>query len=309
LHDLRRASYPFGVLDVDRLQPHDLAGFGGHEAELIARARSIKAEARAHAALLGPFHLTLTFVPSSAPEGHPGGRDAGPDSRGPAGPSAHDPDGRATARLTDGGGRPVVGAGVAIEAQHAVLDGAAAGPTDADGSFTVAYRLAAATPGQRSAFTAHAIAPDPVPAAYVSSTVRAQRVVRGSWLGLDTPAIPPPTAPTTTSTTSTSTSTTSTTRPTTTTATTSTTGPPRPTVPSTSSTTSTTTPKASTTTSGPGPSTTLGTADTPPSSTPPSTTGGQLPRTGARSAGWALIGAGLVLLGATLVALSRGWAR
>jgi len=36
LHDLRGASYPFGVLDVDRLSPGQLAGFAGRETEVLA---------------------------------------------------------------------------------------------------------------------------------------------------------------------------------------------------------------------------------------------------------------------------------
>jgi hypothetical protein len=59
------------VLDVDRLQPRDWP-FGGHEVELISRARTIKAEGLAHAvARTVPPTLTLT---RSAPKAAPGSR-------------------------------------------------------------------------------------------------------------------------------------------------------------------------------------------------------------------------------------------
>ena len=65
LHDLRGATYPFGRLDVDTLTPAQLAGFGGHEAEVIARARAIKADALAHAGRRAPLVLRVTLGPAS----------------------------------------------------------------------------------------------------------------------------------------------------------------------------------------------------------------------------------------------------
>lgn len=314
VHDQRRASYPFGVLDVDRLTTHDLAGFGGHEAEVLGRARAVKAEARAHAALRAPFHLTLALTPSGAPEG------AAPE----AGTAARDVDGRATARLTDAGGRPVVGAGVVIAARGADLDGLSGAATGSDGSFSVRYRVGPTVPGQRPQFEAHALVPDPVPATSASSTVRAQRVVRAAWLGLDAHVT---LAPATTTTSTTRTTTTTTAPPTTstststsasTTSTTPRTVPPASTT-STSTTPSTTSPSTTTSTPGrsqpptstapPAPTTSAASEAVPPPRAPPTTAVGTLPRTGGHTAGWALIGAGLVLLGATLVALARGWAR
>ncbi|MGZ4758981.1 MAG: Ig-like domain-containing protein, partial [Acidimicrobiales bacterium] len=296
VHDLRHASYPFGVMDVDRLAPHDLAGFGGHEAEVVDRARVVKAEAWSHRGLRAPFHLALALAPGGAPDG---------DDPIAAGSSARDVDGRITATLTDAGGRPVVGAGVALEADGAVIDAPTGGATGVDGTLRATYRLDPGPLGSGATFGAHAIVPSPVPATYASSTVRAQRVVRTAWLGLDTTATyaPPPTttstSTSTTSTTSASTTTTPTTRPA-----------PRPTIPPTSTST-TFHPRRSTTTTAipPTSASTTPPPDRAPGAPSPSSppTRGTLPRTGDRTAGWALTGAGLVLLGATLVAVSRGW--
>ena len=204
----------------------------------------------------------------------------------------------------------MVGAGVALAAQGAELDGARGGATGADGSFTARYRLGAAVPGQLTQFEAHAIVPDPVPATFASSTVRAQRVVRGAWLGLEALVTPTPAATTTsldhqhldhrhdldvhqldpavhdparlhdldhqpTSTTTTHHD-------------------------------STDHPDESATSDLQHGRDRVRPA---PPRGPPTTAIESLPRTGGHTAGWALIGAGLVLLGATLVAVSRGWAR
>ncbi len=288
VHDLRHASYPFGVIDVDRLTAHDLAGFGGHEAEVVDRARAVKAEARSHHEMRAPFHLAIVLVPNDAPEAH---------GAVPAVPSARDVDGAITVTLTDAGGRPVPGAGIALEGSGAAIGGPTSGATDATGTLRSAYRLDPGPLGAGATFTAHALVPDPVPATYASSTVRAQRVVRAAWLGLDATAS---TAPTTTTTTSDSPTTSSTAS--TSTTTTSTTAPaPRPTIPPTTSTTLHPRRPATTTTIPPGPSTpaaippstippsTIPASTIPPTSTPPTSaeratpstpTGGTLPRTG-----------------------------
>ena len=48
MHNLRGAVYPAGRLDVHSLTVAQMAGFGGHEAEVIAQARAIKADAVSH---------------------------------------------------------------------------------------------------------------------------------------------------------------------------------------------------------------------------------------------------------------------
>jgi hypothetical protein len=86
LHDLRRAWYPFGVLDVDQLQVGNLGGFGGAEGAVLQRAREVKADGLAHRSARTPFHLDLKVVPTA-----PGVESVG------------------TARLTDANGRDVPG--------------------------------------------------------------------------------------------------------------------------------------------------------------------------------------------------------
>ena len=273
VHDLRHASYPSGRLDVDVLTPHQLAGFGGQEAAVIDRARAIKADALAHARFRGPFHLTATIERPEAD--HP----------------------NLVATLTDAAGTPVPGAGVHIDAIDAEVDQPDPPSTRADGSVAVAFRLSAPPAG--ATFTIHVIVPDPVPAAFAASTVRAQRVVRSSWIGLSTtlawapPISTPPTTPAPTTTTRPPVSTTTTRpRPTTTTtrppATTSTTTPPT-TQATTPSTTAPTAPTA------PGPSTTA---------LPPAV-GATLPRTGRAVGGSVALGVGLIASGVVLVGVSR----
>ncbi|HVF32875.1 MAG TPA: hypothetical protein VM933_07560, partial [Acidimicrobiales bacterium] len=55
LHDLMGAAYPSGPLSVDGLEPSSLAGFEGREGEVLDRARRIRADAVAHAGLVGPL--------------------------------------------------------------------------------------------------------------------------------------------------------------------------------------------------------------------------------------------------------------
>lgn len=60
MHDLMGARYPRGGLHVDQLRPGDLTGFGGHEGEVLARAKAMRAEAVAHGSLVSPLALTVT---------------------------------------------------------------------------------------------------------------------------------------------------------------------------------------------------------------------------------------------------------
>lgn len=89
LHDLMGARYPSGPLSVERLHPVDLGGFGGHEAEVVERARRIKADAVSRAHLAGP--LVLTAGAESVPAGH---------------------EGTLVATVSDGAGRPLAGVAV-----------------------------------------------------------------------------------------------------------------------------------------------------------------------------------------------------
>ena len=59
LHDLMGAVYPSGPLSVERLAEADLVGFEGAAGEVLARARTIKADAVARAGLVGPLSLSV----------------------------------------------------------------------------------------------------------------------------------------------------------------------------------------------------------------------------------------------------------
>lgn len=226
-HDLRRAVYPFGRLDLDTLRPDQLSGFGGAEATLLERARALKADALAHAHLRGPLQLELTAEPV------------------PAGAS-----GRLWAVLRDAQGAPVAGAPVTGAATGATLTSPAEAVTGDDGLVTFAF---AAGEGDVT-FTASAWAPDPRPQILGSTTVPAQRIIRPT--AIEVTAATGFTIPTTTTTTTstTTTSTTTTTIPTTTTTSTTTTT--IPTTTTSTSTTSTTTVPTTTSTTIPATTTT-----------------------------------------------------
>jgi hypothetical protein len=285
LHDLRGAAYPFGRLDVDTLTPTQMAGFGGHEAEIISRARAIKADALAHDRRRGPLVLRVTLAPGGPLTADPfpmyaSGR---PVATGPV-------TGRATVSVTDADSRPQAGVVVQLTVTGATLDGASRLVTGADGRVRATFHSATAA-GVRVA--ARATTVDPTLAAYAPTAVAAQRVAVPRWTTVAAAArtVAPPTTTSTTSTSTTSTSTTSTSTSTTSSSTTSTT--------STSSTTSTTVPTTVPSTSTP--------STSPPTTTPARVVParGELPRTGSRTVAWALVGTGLILLGSGFAALGR----
>jgi hypothetical protein len=272
LHDLMGAAYPSGPLDVDALPIVGLAGFQGHEATVVARARAIKADALAHQRLRGTLRLTLDVRPLDAA-------------------------GETTVRiaLRDDAGRGAAHVGL-------LLDGAGAGwpttvaITDGSGVATVAVRPTSPAPR----FRARTIVPRLTVDAWQSSSTPAQRVVRPSVIPLlaEVGLAPPPT--TTTAPTTTTSTTVPPTTTTSSTSTTSTTVPP----PSTTSTTATpptttpptTTPPTTTPPTAAPPPTVLGGPPSPPASPAPS-----LPRTGRDALTWVLYGTGLVLIGLALV--------
>ena len=287
LHDLRGAVYPYGRLDVDTLTAGQLAGFGGHESEIIDRARAIKSDALAHAATRAPLRLVVSVVASTPLEGV------------------------VNAAVTDGQGAPVAGVPVQLTTTQGTLDQAMGSVTGPDGTTSAGYQLPAGTTTPTT-FSAMAGAPDPTLAVYASSTVVAQRIAIPSWLTLTASATLEQPAPSTTTTTTAP----PTTRPprTTTTSTSTTTRPGRTTT--TSTTTSTTSPIRPTpttvgpTTSVPVTSRAPATGPAPPPPGAASSVGavgaiGTLPRTGSRTLAWLLVGIGLVLLGASLVSIGR----
>jgi hypothetical protein len=299
LHDLRGAGYPFGRLDVDTLSATQLAGFGGHESEVISRARAIKADALAHDRRRAPLVLRVTLAPSAAlmAKPFPMYASGAPVATGAA-------TGSATVSVTDADDRPQAGVLVQLTVTGATLDGATHLVTGPDGRVRATYRSGGAASVR---VAARATTIDPTLAAYAPTAVAAQRVAVPRWVTVAAAAraiVPPSTSSTTSS------STTSTSTP----ATTSTTS-----IPTTSSTsTSTTSISSSTSTSTPAttPTTTPSTSIPPttPTTTPATTTKtaavavparGELPRTGSRTVAWALVGTGLILLGRALVALGQ----
>jgi hypothetical protein len=151
LHDLMGATYPSGRLDVHQMSPADLAGFGGHEATVLDRARAIKDDALAHRHLRAPFTLTAE-APMVA-----------------AGQNAD-----LLVRLTDVNGAPVDRAMVHVHADGAALLGPGHGPTGSDGTARFTYRAGLGA----NRFAAVAVATDPSLAAWGPTTSPAQRVAR-----------------------------------------------------------------------------------------------------------------------------------
>lgn len=289
-HDLMGAQYPFGRLDVDALQPHQMAGFGGTEGAVLARARLLKADGLAHSHLRGPVSMVVDMT--EAMPGTPG--DIG-------------------VRLTDANGHPMGGLTVQVSLTGGERHGDGTAATGPDGWAHVVFT---AGTGEVRA-TAAAVVPSLQLSAWASSTVAAQRIARpdttrveasDGYVAAPPTTLPPTTLPPTTlpPTTTTAPSTTTTAPPTTTTApsTTTTVPPTTTTAPST-----TTTAPPTTTTSPPPPPPPPPTAPptVPPTpALPPATPRVSLPRTGPRDVlGMALVGAGLVLGGAAAVGEAR----
>jgi hypothetical protein len=216
LHDLMGARYPSGRLDVARLRPTDVAGFGGQGSALLELARRFKADGLAHAHLRDPLLLRI---------------DLGAIDRQGTLP--------VTAKVVDGTGQPVAGLPVHLEASAGTT---LAPPTPVTGPDGRAH--ASARP-VRLPLTVRAstFAPGLALQAWAPTTRTAQRVARptvrpltaAASLAPPTTTTAPPTTtvpPTTTTTTAPPTTTTTTIPPTTTTLaavvapTTSTTAPP-----------------------------------------------------------------------------------
>lgn len=114
LHDLMGAVYPSGPLSVDRLAEGDLSGFGGSAADVLARARAIKADAVGRAGLVGPLSMTVVA------EG---------EGTGVAGRA-----GTLRVAVVDASGQPLAGVGVHPVVEGAELQGEVDRVTGEDGS-------------------------------------------------------------------------------------------------------------------------------------------------------------------------------
>ena len=278
LHDLMGATYPYGPLEVDNLSVAGMAGFEGHERDVLNRARDIKADALLHRSLRGSLHLTLTLTPLT---NH----------------------GDSVARLTvrDDHHRGVPGVVILLDGPGAGLPVSAV-RTNAAGEATVDVHPTMTSAPVRAA----ALVPSLQLDAWRSSSTPAQRVVRPSLVSLTAQAaMPSPLPPATTTTTTTpATTTTTTTLP----ATTTTTLPATTTTTLPATTTTTTTTPATTTTTTTLPATTTTTTTTPSAivrgstTTPPPSA---LPRTGLDSATQALYAVGIALIGSALTVNSK----
>ncbi|GAC1591237.1 MAG: hypothetical protein NVS3B21_09530 [Acidimicrobiales bacterium] len=170
LHDLAGATYPGGRLDVGHLDGH-VAGFGGDETGVVARAIALRADAVAHSRLEGPFSMTVRTAAAGA-----------------------------IVRIVDRRGQPVAGAAVATTLGRAsTRTGTSPVITDTDGQ----ARLAVGRTGQD--VSVEATIPDLTLAAFAPQRAVAQRVAVGRrtvlHLALETTpttTAPPTTAPPTT---------------------------------------------------------------------------------------------------------------
>jgi hypothetical protein len=174
LHDLMGARYPSGRLDVDRLSIGRLAGFGGAEGSVLAAARAIKADGIAHAWLRGPLQLTIEV---GAPDG---------DGTAPV-----------IVRVVDDAGQGLSGVRISFDGSSAALSATSA-TTGPDGS----VRLTTRTDDAPAIVHAAATVPHLPLDAWSPTTARAQRVARPTVDRLDASGeVTPPTTTTTTSTT------------------------------------------------------------------------------------------------------------
>ena len=172
LHDLMGARYPSGLLDVGLLNPSRLAGFDGLEAEVLDRARAIKADALAHQHLRAPLHATVALSPM---------QDDGTVA--------------VTVTVGDVDGRGVPGVVLQVDAPGGGL-AATQGTTADDGTWGTIARPAALPLSVQARATVPQLTLD----AWAPTTQPAQRVARSALDQLTataTLAAPPPTTTTT----------------------------------------------------------------------------------------------------------------
>ncbi|MFP5254633.1 MAG: collagen binding domain-containing protein [Acidimicrobiia bacterium] len=149
VHDLMGARYPSGRLDIDRLGPDRMAGFGPHAGAVLTRARQMKADGLAHRTLRGPLVLRLAAGAR---------RDAGEVA--------------VTARVVDQRGAPVPGVAVTLTG----LGSPRSLTTGADGAATTAVPPA----GRTTTVGATATVPRLPLDAWAPTTTPAQRIARPS---------------------------------------------------------------------------------------------------------------------------------
>ncbi len=157
VHDLQGARYPYGELDVFRLQTSQLAGFGGREASIVTRARQVMNDVLTNYRI-GPYRLTAR-TPSTLDD----------SNRVPV-----------TISLLDGRGRPFANTRVTLTATNTTVRTIVV-TTDSRGQATATFT--ATDTGQQVRITASTVLPSPTPTVYWPTRPdmvnRAQRVVIG----------------------------------------------------------------------------------------------------------------------------------
>ena len=151
LHDLADAAYPSGPLRLDALDRGGLRDFEGLEDQVLARARTIKADALAHARLRRPLRLT-----ARADEVRVGQT------------------GTLVVRVADAAGAGVAGVPVRVKAEGAVLAGAGESRTDHQGEQRFSFRAGRGD----NRFEVTGTVPSLELDSFAPSTRRAQRVAR-----------------------------------------------------------------------------------------------------------------------------------
>ena len=164
LHDLMGAHYPTGVLDLDRLDPGELDGFGASASAILEQARRMRGDAIAHSGLQPPLALTASV-------------DAGA--------------GAVVVRAMDATGTPVAGLPIRV---NDASGGTSDGLTTAEGTWSAAAAPPAS--GERT-FHATAAAPDLALHSMGPTRAHAQRIAVPSVAALEASAswpteTPPP---------------------------------------------------------------------------------------------------------------------
>lgn len=162
LHDLQNAVYPYGALDVYKLQPSQLANFGGLESTIVSRARAVMTDVL-NRYRLGPYRMTLST---------------------PATPDANNKV-PVTVTLLDGRGKPLAGFKVTLTGSNTTVSTITV-TTGSTGKASATFTVA--NPDLQVRISARAVLPSPTPTIYYPTRSdvinRAQRVVIGGLVPL-----------------------------------------------------------------------------------------------------------------------------
>ena len=155
IHDLQNARYPYGELNVNTLQPSQMAGFSGRAGDVLTKARAVMRDTQTNY-LIAPYRLTLS-TPTAVSD-----TLAVPVSL----------------RLLDGRGKAISGAKVTLAATNTTVASRTV-TTDGTGQARTTFT---ATGGDVSVrITASVVLPSPTPVVYAPThptyATKAQRVI------------------------------------------------------------------------------------------------------------------------------------